>query len=269
MTDPLPDPSRPDPPREQPKPRPGEREQAAPSPTRPVYPVYELTVAGVRELDRRAIEDCGIPGIVLMENAARNLREHSLDLLARARRPDAVILVGPGNNGGDGLALARHLDLFGVPVSVVLATTGGTGDALRGDAAVNLGIVRRMGMAIGGPETLPEEPPGLIVDALFGTGLSRPPQSPASDLIEWANTQRGLGSLMLAVDVPSGLDAMTGEPLGECCIRADRTVTLAAIKPGLTRLEAQAFLGDLSVVDIGAPKDLLAELGTLWRGLPG
>lgn len=226
-------------------------------------------MASVRELDRRAIEQYGIPGIVLMENAARNLREHALDLLGQARRPDALILAGPGNNGGDGLALARHLSLFGVSVTVVLAGTEGDEIGSRGDAAVNLGIVRKMGLTIGGPEILPEEPPGLIVDALLGTGLSRPPQPPISSLIAWANEQRTRGSLILAVDVPSGLDAMTGQPLGGVCIRADRTVTLAAIKPGLTRLEAQAFLGDLSVVDIGAPAALLSALGAPWRGLPG
>ena len=266
MTDPSPDPATPDPGPDHPKPRPGEREHRPPTPGRPTYPIYELSVPAVRELDRRAVHEYGIPGIVLMENATRNLREHALDLLALARNDETLILAGPGNNGGDGLALARHLSMLGVPVTVVLA--GPCSDA-GGEAATNLRIIQNMKLPVCGPDGLPENPPGLIVDALFGTGLSRPPQPPGSDLIAWANARRGLGSLILAVDVPSGMDAMTGEPLGEECIRADRTVTLAAVKTGLTRLEAQAYLGDLTVVDIGVPAELLAELGTPWRGFRG
>lgn len=235
---------------------------------RPAYPIYELTVAAVRELDRRATADFAIPPILLMENAARNLRDHALDLLARARRPDAVILCGPGNNGGDGLALARHLALFGVPVRIILLAPPDPDS----DPGVNLRIIEHMGLPLFRADTRPDptgDRPGLIVDALFGTGLTRPVQGIAGDLIAWANAQRDHGSLILAVDVPSGLNAETGAPLGDACIRADRTVTLAAVKTGLTRLEAQPYLGDLAVADIGAPACLLAELGVPWRGFPG
>lgn len=270
MTDPSSHTPGPQPPREDPKPRFGDHRPAREptAPARPAYPIYELTVAGVRELDRRAAADFAIPPILLMENAARNLRDHALDLLDRARRPDAVILCGPGNNGGDGLALARHLTLFGVPVSIILLAR----PAPDSDAGVNLRIVERMGLTLLQPATRPQpasEGPGLIVDALFGTGLNRPVQGDAGDLITWTNAQRDLGSLVLSVDVPSGLNADTGEPLGDICIRADRTVTLAAVKTGLTRLEAQPYLGDLAVADIGAPASLLADLGVPWRGFPG
>lgn len=245
-------------PREGPPPRP-----------RPAHPVYELAVDAVRTLDRLAVERYGVPGIVLMENAARNLREHALDLLARARRPDVVVLCGPGNNGGDGLALARHLSNLGVPVSVVGVGEPGDPDS---DAGVNRRIVERMGIARLEPEDLPESPsqtPGLVVDALFGTGLTRPIEGVAADLIAWAARARSRGSLVLAVDTPSGLDAQSGEPLSDACVRADRTVTLAAVKPGLSRLEAQGFVGDLAVADIGAPAALLGELGVPWTGRPG
>lgn len=254
-------------------PRFGDREPAPhpPSPA-PAYPVYELTLEAVRELDRRAVEDFGIPGLVLMENAARGLREHALEMLADARNDACVILCGPGNNGGDGFALARHLDSFGVPVTVV---TLGDGSGVRGDAAVNLGAIRRMSVPVRTSADFLDEQgsgqgtPGLVVDALFGTGLTRPPEGDAAGLIRWAAGVRGRGARVLSIDVPSGLDAARGEPLGEVCVHADRTVTLAAVKPGLTRLEAQTFVGELAVADIGAPVSLLAELGTPCRGFRG
>ena len=256
------------------RPRFGDREPpaAAQPAAEPAYPVYELSVGAVRELDRRAIDEFGIPGIVLMENAARGLREHALELLARARRGDCVILCGPGNNGGDGFALARHLVAFGVPTTVVLL---GDRDASGGDAATNLRVIERMSVPVRTAEELLSDAssgtdtPGLVIDALFGTGLARPPEGVAAALIGWAGSVRGRGGLILSVDVPSGLDATRGEPLGTACVRADRTVTLAAVKPGLTRLEAQGFVGDLAVADIGAPVSLLAELGSPCRGFRG
>lgn len=277
MADPSNQPPDPAPSPGDPRPRLGDTKpiRETPPPHRPAYPIYELTVAAVRELDRRAVADFGIPSILLMENAARNLRDHALDLLARARRPppDALILCGPGANGGDGLALARHLSLVGVPVSILLLTPppAPSAPAPESDAGVNLRIAQRMHLPFlpaHDPLQLPETP-GLIVDALFGTGLTRQIRGVAADLVAWVNTQHSLGSSVLAVDVPSGLNADTGTPLGHPCIRADRTVTLAAVKTGLTRLEAQPFVGDLAVADIGAPVSLLVELGTPWRGFPG
>lgn len=230
---------------------------------RPAYPLYELTVPAVRALDRLATERFGIPPIVLMENAARELREQALALLDIARDPAAVILCGPGNNGGDGLALARHLANLGIPVRIVLLTDP---TKLSPDAATNLRIVQAMGIPVTDPTADLPEAPGLVIDALFGTGLTRPVEGEAVRLVEWAQSCRSAGSLILAVDVPSGLDATSGEPLGTCCVRADRTLTLAAMKPGLTRLEAQPYVGDVTVGDIGAPVSLLAELGKPWEG---
>lgn len=234
-----------------------------PEHTPPAHPVYELTVNAVRDLDRRATEQFGIPGLVLMENAARGLRERALELLALAREPTVVIACGPGNNGGDGLALARHLANFGVDTTVVLAADA---SAVRGEAGVQLGIVRRMSIPLRTPAQTAGLTPGLVVDALFGTGLSRPVTGDSGTLIAWIGLARKAGSLVLSVDVPSGLNADTGEPLGRSCVGADRTVTLGAMKPGLSRLEAQPFVGEVVVADIGVPVSLLAELGAPWKG---
>lgn len=230
----------------------------------PSYPVYELSVDAVRRLDRLIVERYGIPSLVLMENAARNLREHAVEMLTRSRHAGAVVLCGPGSNGGDGYALARHLAVLGVPVRAISVGTPPPGS----DAAVNRAAAERMGLvaaSLGGAD----EPPGLVIDALFGTGLTRPIQGDTAAWVRWAESQRTRGSVVLTVDAPSGLDASTGRALGPACVRADRTVCLAAVKPGLARLEAQEFVGDLAVVDIGAPTELLVELGAPWRGFPG
>ncbi len=243
----------------------GDRGKDGPHGARPApsYPVYELSVDAVRCLDRLAVERYGIPSLVLMENAARNLREHAAEMLCRSRHAGAVVLCGPGSNGGDGYALARHLAVLGVPVRAVAVGVPAPGS----DAAVNRGAAERMGLVRGAPG--PDEAPGLVVDALFGTGLTRPVQGEAAAWVRWAESQRARGSVVLAVDTPSGLDASTGRALGGACVRADRTVCLAAVKPGLARLEAQEFVGDLAVVDVGAPAELLVELGVPWRGFPG
>lgn len=224
---------------------------------------YELTVEAARELDRRAAEDFGIPSIVLMENAALGLCQHALEMVKGAHDPTVLICCGPGNNGGDGLALARHLHNRSISVHVV---TTQADDAYTGDARTNLTILRMMGIRIEVLENgqLPEtiDTPTLVVDALFGTGLTRPIEGVAGELIRWVNTTCDQStSQMLAVDTPSGLDLQTGFPLGEVVIRADRTVTFAGLKPGMSRMEAQEFLGEVHVVPIGIPIELVVELG--------
>jgi len=225
------------------------------------YPLYELSVRSLRELDRLAIEEFGIPGIVLMENAARALSVHALSMLADLGTDHAVIFCGPGNNGGDGLALARHLANHHARVTVVLAHNP---EAFAGDALTNLRVVQRMGLEIVGRAGLPDLGGVLIVDALFGTGLSRPTGGVYAELIRLINSAGGLGSGVLAVDCPSGLDAQSGTPM-DPCVLADRTVTLAALKPGFASLGAQHALGHVGVEDIGAPIELLARLGNPVR----
>lgn len=225
--------------------------------------IYELSVEHARKLDRLCVERYGIPSIVLMENAAIGLAAHARAMLGDSIGSPVVIFAGPGNNGGDGFALARHLHNANIPVRVVLTQAR---DTYSGDAAINLNIVERMGIQLIGAraflDTEIEVSASLLVDALFGTGLSRAIEGDSGELIRFMNRARHQrGVPVLAVDCPSGLDAQSGEPIGERVVRADRTVTFAGFKPGMARVEALEYLGEVHVAPIGAPIELLAELG--------
>jgi NAD(P)H-hydrate epimerase len=214
-----------------------------------------LTRAQVREVDRRAIEDYHIPGIVLMENAARAAAAQALRMLRRSGRR-ALIICGGGNNGGDGLAIARHLHNHGITVSIKLTIDPQT---YAGDALVNWRIVQAMSLAVA-----PADPPAiaaaqadLIVDAIFGTGLAQPPRPPFDQLAEAVNQSR---RQVLAIDLPSGLDADSGRPLGPACIRAHRTITLVARKAGFASRASRAYTGRVMVGDIGCPPEILEQV---------
>ena len=228
-------------------------------------PPRPLTRAEVREIDRRAIAELGVPGVVLMENAGLGLTAAVLRELA-ARRVDpaapVAIVCGAGNNGGDGLVLARHLQLAG-RTGVVLYC----GDRARADrtseAGINLGIVERAGIPL--EETrdgaalaaaLARLAPGLVVDALYGTGLAGPLREPGLSLVGAID---GCGRAVVAVDIPSGLDCDTGRPLG-AAVRAVRTVTFVAGKVGFAAPGARAWTGEVEVVAIGCPP-------RAWEGL--
>jgi len=249
------------------------REGPDPDPTRDPFPLeraYVLTREAVREVDRRAVEELGVPSIVLMENAALALADAAIGVLCETGGRRALVVCGPGSNGGDGLAVARHLHNAGADVRVALAGRAG---AYRGDASINLEIVERMGLAIadaseGSLADAGDPRPDLVVDALFGTGLTRPLEGAMAALVGQINDLRARGALVLAVDLPSGLDADRGEVLG-AVVRADLTVTLAGVKPGLLRLEAQEVVGELIVGDIGCPRELIEELGDPIEPPPG
>jgi len=220
----------------------------------------------VRQLDRTAIEDFGLPGLVLMENAARGitdiyLREFSL-------RPDeqTFIFCGTGNNAGDGLAVARQLLTRNRPSRVFLCTDP---ERLRGDARVQYDVARKLRIpmvslfeAAGNVEeilneALRETPCFSCIDAMLGTGATGVPRPPMARVIAWLNAH---SPRTLAVDLPSGLDCETGEP-AEPTLRATVTVTLAAAKPGLVLPEAAPYVGKLIVSDIGFPLAIKSEGG--------
>jgi NAD(P)H-hydrate epimerase len=217
--------------------------------------VVRLTRAQVREVDRRAIEEYGVPGVLLMENAARGAAGVAWEMVGRRRNEWIDVVCGGGNNGGDGLAIARHLHNFGAEVTVVLAIDPAK---YRGDALINWQIVRKMGLTMVGTDDALAHLDGgetaLVVDALFGTGLDSPPRWSAAQLIRAMNTK---GLATLAVDVPSGLDCDTGEPLGEVCVRAARTVTFVAEKLGFGNATSRQYTGEVTVADIGCPREII------------
>jgi NAD(P)H-hydrate epimerase len=211
----------------------------------------------VRDLDRRAIEEYGVPGVVLMENAGKGCA----DLLrALGVRGPVVICCGKGNNGGDGFVIARHLDNVQVAVRVLLFARA---PDLAGDAAIHYEIIAKSGLPIVSLGTEPLDHERLvselataewIVDALFGTGLSGPVRAPFDEIITGINSSR---APVLAVDIPSGLDCDTGQPLG-AAVRADHTATFVALKKGFANPAAQEWLGKVHVIHIGIPRALLS-----------
>ncbi len=221
---------------------------------------FILTTDQIRTLDKRAIEEYAIPGILLMENAGRGAAETALTML-----PDkdgrALILCGRGNNGGDGFVIARHLHNRGARVEIWLATNADKIDPAS-DAGVNVRIVQRMGLPIREIIDASHVQPilkgryDLLIDALLGTGLSGEVREPTRSLICAINDS---GIPVLAVDTPSGLNTDTGEVLG-VAVRATRTVTFAAAKRGFFRGAGPEYAGLLSVVDIGMPKELLLSV---------
>jgi len=221
-----------------------------------------LSRAAVRRVDAEAMETFGIPGIVLMENAARAVAVEALAIANAKRRTHATIFCGPGNNGGDGYAAARHLHNAGLGVTVVAVGM----PRARTDAAMNLDICRRMGIAIVefanlDPAAGDADADTMVIDALLGTGLDRAPEGALRTAIERVLALGDAGAPVVAIDLPSGLDADTGEPLG-LAVRATCTVTLVAAKPGLLVPSAATYTGRLVIADIGVPKELVARLAT-------
>lgn len=228
-----------------------------------------LTRAEVREIDRLAIEEYGLPGIVLMENAGGNAARllHGLGVAG-----PVAIACGRGNNGGDGFVIARHLELLGHDVRLLLACPL---QDYRGDAAVNAEVASRAGLAMcglsaGSPADWAAALRGAawVVDALLGTGATGAPRGAVATAISAINVARGEGRgvRVFAVDVPSGLDCDTGDRAG-ACIQADVTATFVASKPGFDTPGATSFTGPVHVLDIGAPASLLARFG-LAAGSP-
>jgi hydroxyethylthiazole kinase-like uncharacterized protein yjeF len=209
-----------------------------------------LTAAQARQLDRDAVERFKMPSILLMENAARAVADE-----ARCLGEQFVILCGPGNNGGDGLAVARHL---GRRAKVFLLAEP---DPVRApDAALQLTILRaaRHEIALGVPPDVVALGAHVWIDALFGIGLDRPVTNPARGWIDRFNATKGY---RLGVDIPSGLHADTGAVLGVAC-RCHRTVTFVAPKVGMLAAGAREYVGELIVASLGLPEPPPSALGT-------
>ena len=214
--------------------------------------MIRLTREQVRRIDRVAVEQFKIPGVVLMENAARAAADVACEMLA-ARPGPVLLLCGGGNNGGDGLAVARHLHNRRFELSILLTSDPAK---YRGEALVNWQIVQAMGLAAKKLDLaeLRRARSSLIVDAIFGTGLTEPPRPPFAEIVQIVSA---LGVPVLAIDLPSGMDCDTGKPLG-ACIRATRTISFVAEKIGFAQPEAAELLGKVTVGDIGCPRELIS-----------
>lgn len=216
----------------------------------------------VRELDRRAIEEFGVPGIVLMENAGRGAAHLILGLLRGPSGGRVAIVCGPGNNGGDGFVIARHLANAGIGVELLLAADPAR---LAGDAATNYHIVERMRLPIHPLLTDADLAANLarlhdaqvVVDALLGTGFRGAPRPPLDRIIRAINAVPN--ATVVAIDLPSGLDCDSGEA-ADPTVRAAMTITFVAPKLGFGKGDAARYTGKVHVVDIGAPHALLREL---------
>ena len=235
----------------------------APAPTQELCSPA-LTAEAMRAADRYTIEEYGIPSFTLMEVAGRGCAEHIQEAYGPLDGEAVVVLCGKGNNGGDGLVVARHLLADDVQVYVVLTSVP---DELSGDAAQNLSLLRQHdGDEAAGAltievlddldalmDTIDALHPRLYVDALLGTGLTSDVREPMASLVERINER---GAPTVAVDVPTGLHSDTGAVLG-VAVRADRTVTMAAPKVGLLVGEGPVRAGTIEVVDIGIPPFVL------------
>ncbi len=216
-----------------------------------------LTAAAMREADRRTIEELGFPGAVLMESAGMRAAEVILSFQPLPSR--VVVAAGSGNNGGDGLVIARLLRQAGIPVS--LWTTAAPG-GYRGDAAMNYDFLRHSGFVVkhildyGALEQFRADMDGaeLAVDALFGVGLDRPVQGLPAGIIEAVNASP---APVLAVDLPSGVQADSGEVMG-CAVQARWTVTFAFPKQGLMLQPGASLAGEVIVGEIHIPPFLAA-----------
>ena len=220
----------------------------------------------VRAVDRIAIEEYGMPGVVLMENAARGC----VDLLLEQGVPGPVaVCAGKGNNGGDGFAIARHLANRGIDVRILLLGEAGR---LTGDAAINYAIAERAGIPICSFVDQVElsrvageiESAEWVVDALLGTGMQGAVREPFGSVISAVNRS---AARVLAVDVPSGIDCDLGVPADESksgCVRADCTATFVARKLGFENPRSVEFTGEVHVVDIGVPHVLFQEFAATF-----
>lgn len=227
-----------------------------------------LNAAQMREADRRTIEEIGIPSLVLMENAGRQVVaaiEASFENLQERR---VAVVCGRGNNGGDGFVVARTLYQRGIDVAVFLL--GRVAD-VRGDARTNLEILGRLGLTVVEIDDEQEwelhlseiTACGLVVDALFGTGLRQAVSGMLETVVADLNAS---GIPIVSIDVPSGLSADTHRLIGDA-IEASMTVTLAAPKPCLVLPPADARAGDLVIADIGIPTDILNGVDGAWLEL--
>jgi len=218
--------------------------------------MFRVCTAGeMRKSDRDCIEIAGIPGIVLMENAARGCVDELVSRFGNLKGKKVACFCGKGNNGGDGLAIARLLSRHGAEVKVFLTH----GDFYIGDAAINREILSHMDVEIiDGTDEIEYYLPlyDIVVDSIFGTGLKGEIDDDIKNVIEKINRY---SEFILAVDIPSGVEADTGRICG-ACVNADVTVTFAGYKTGQFMFPGSDYTGDIKVCDICTPEQFLSDI---------
>jgi hydroxyethylthiazole kinase-like uncharacterized protein yjeF len=222
-----------------------------------------LTAAQMREVDRRTSE-LGVPGLVLMENAGHRVVEFLVDHYAPLQAQRIVVLCGKGNNGGDGMVVARQLHTRIRPRSLDVVLAGDPGE-MQGDAAANYKMLQAVGCPISFEIKPAMETATLIVDALLGTGIHGSATGKALELITAINEMFPLAEVV-SVDIPSGLDSDSANPPGPA-VHANHTVTFTAPKPCQVLSPACELVGKLHVAEIGSPPDLFEKDRTIFLAL--
>jgi len=218
-----------------------------------------VTVKQIQELDKIAIEQYGIPSIVLMENAGRAVAVEILSRLKGQHSKQVSIFCGIGNNAGDGFVVGRYLMNANIPVQIFLI---GQPAQLKKDAYLNYQIFRKIGGSIYTITKINHfvknkiQQSSLCVDAIFGVGLNRYIQEPFYTIIDYLNHSK---KFIIAVDIPSGLNGTTGKIFG-ICVKAKLTVTFSLPKRGFYLHRASQYTGNVQVVDIGIPKSLMKRI---------
>ena len=203
----------------------------------------------MREMDRRSIEEYGIPGIVLMENASAAVAQKCAERLNATNGKTAVFVCGGGNNGGDGFASARLLTLKGYNSIIYFMCKE---EKLKGDALINYNAAKKMGINIEKDINKADElfkSADVLVDAIFGTGFSGEPRSDAAEVINKVNNS---GKYVISVDIASGVDSETGH-VSQVCVNADETVSFCMAKVGNMLYPGAEKCGKLTVANISIP----------------
>ncbi|MDX1900906.1 MAG: NAD(P)H-hydrate epimerase [Gammaproteobacteria bacterium] len=219
-----------------------------------------LSRDSVRKMDETAIKEFDIPEIILMENAGRSVTEFLLNAHIKAK---IIVCCGKGNNGGDGLVIARHLSNHHVPVKVFLFADE---KSIQGSSSINYKIVKKSGIEVqcisnenGDFSNFESElkSADCVVDALLGTGLQNEVNAFYTKVISSMNE---FSKEMIAVDIPSGLDCDTGKPLG-ISVRANTTLTIGVLKDGFLNSDSSEWTGKVFLMDAGYPCLLKKDFG--------